>query len=73
MRPLVAKSWQRGARQSSSNSRRGRQNLHVDYGRERHAASNQLVFNVIFGAAMIMGVGSAVVMSRCEESEKSEA
>jgi hypothetical protein len=73
LRPLVAKSCQRGARQSYSNSRRSRQNLqHVDYGRQRHAAKNQLVFGLVFGAAMIMGVGSAVIMSRCEKSGKSE-
>ena len=63
LRPLLSK----GGSACYTTSRRSRQNLqHIDYAKDRHNSNNSLGFGIVFSVATIMGVGSAVVMSRCE-------
>ena len=48
-------------------SRRSRNNLqHFDYGRKRHATNNKKAGYIVFGIATGAGIGSAVIMARCE-------
>ena len=47
-------------------SRRSRNNLqHFDYGRKRHSDINKNGY-IVFGIATGAGIGSAVIMARCE-------
>ena len=66
LRPLLSKT---GCACFSTSRRRSRQNLqHINYSKDRHNANNSLGFGIVFVVGTFMGVGSAVVMSRCEGS-----
>eukprot|EP00980_Cylindrotheca_fusiformis_P014410 scaffold3840_cov129-Cylindrotheca_fusiformis.AAC.6 len=68
LRRSVGESFQRCARHGYSSKRNSRRNLqHIDYSRQRHDSNNKLAFALVFGVAMIMGVGSAAVMAKCEK------